>query len=253
MVVNFEKEKALKNRLRKLYALQQIDSSLAELQEMKGDLPVVVASLEAKLQELELSIQKLDETIKTALMERDRADLDAAELREKIERNKDRLYHVRSNREYDALTKEIDQAIASSSELEKLMDALADKARLAREEKEKVEAQRRDVEAELSERRKELEAVSKTTEEEELQLQHKREKLVVRIQRVDLEEYERIRNAKGGVAVVPIRRGACGGCFNVIPPQRILEIRMSERIYTCEHCGRILVSDEVAESSADFL
>jgi len=252
--LNRERESTLKERLSRLYALQKVDSSLNELQEMKGDLPETVKSLESRLGEMGAAVKALDETITGALIERDRSDLEAAELREKIERDKDRQYHVRSNREYDALTKEIDEAVGRSSELEKAMDTLADKARLAREDKEKLEEQRREVETELMERRKELELISKSTEEEELNLQHEREKLVHRIKREreeDLREYERIRPAKGGVAVVPIRRGACAGCYSAVPPQRILEIRASERMYSCEHCGRILISDEVAENSAD--
>jgi predicted nucleic acid-binding Zn-ribbon protein len=65
--------------------------------------------------------------------------------------------------------------------------------------------------------------------------------------------YERIRKAKGGLAVVPVKRNACGGCYNAVPPQKVLELRRNNKIYTCEHCGRILVSDEIVEKSATIL
>ena len=103
--------------------------------------------------------------------------------------------------------------------------------------------------AELDDRRKELREVNKEHEKEELRLGHEREKLVARIEKDQLDRYLRIRKAKGGKAVVPIRRGACGGCFSRVPPQKILEIRQNSKLYSCENCGRILVSDRIVEAS----
>jgi hypothetical protein len=95
--------------------------------------------------------------------------------------------------------------------------------------------------------------VSKSTEVEELQFNHQRQKVVARIAKPDLAAYERIRRAKRGMAVVPVKKGACGGCFNRVPPQKLLELRQNDRLYTCERCGRIIVSDEIAETSAKVL
>jgi predicted nucleic acid-binding Zn-ribbon protein len=102
----------------------------------------------------------------------------------------------------------------------------------------------------LKEKRTALAEVSKATEEEELRFQHEREKIVVRLNKADIVTYERIRRAKQGKAVVAVKRGACGGCFNRVPPQRLLELRQNAKIHTCERCGRILVSDEIVESAA---
>jgi hypothetical protein len=79
--------------------------------------------------------------------------------------------------------------------------------------------------------------------------QHERQKLVSRIAKADLALYERIRKARNGKAVVPVKKGSCGGCFNRVPPQKLLELRQHERVYTCERCGRIIISDEIAESA----
>jgi predicted nucleic acid-binding Zn-ribbon protein len=98
----------------------------------------------------------------------------------------------------------------------------------------------------LGEKRAALAEVSKTTEEEEGKLRHEREKIVHRVAKGDLAQYERIRKAKKGKAVVPVRRAACGGCFARVPPQKLLELRQNSKIYLCEHCGRIIVSDEIA-------
>ena len=99
----------------------------------------------------------------------------------------------------------------------------------------------------LEEKRTALAEVSRLTEDEELHFQHERQKAIARINKGDLAAYERIRKAKKGMAVVPLKKGACGGCFNRVPPQKLLELRQNERMYTCERCGRIIVSDEIVE------
>ena len=129
------------------------------------------------------------------------------------------------------------------------MGLLEGKMQLFKSDIETIMPQLEELNAELEGKQKELREVNKEHEKEELKLQHEREKLVVRVEREDLERYERIRKAKGGKAVVPVKRGACGGCFNRVPPQKILEIRQNLKLYQCEHCGRILVSDHIVEMS----
>jgi predicted nucleic acid-binding Zn-ribbon protein len=251
-LINVE-EKALEEKLSKLYALQKVDSGLDELEEMKGDLPSEVADLEARVSEQENRIRELEETIKHAVVDRDKADLESISMREKIEKYKTQQYQVKSNRQYDALSREIDAAQAKINQLEKDVETLEGKMTVARADLEKAKTQLEEILKELNERRQELDEVSKTNEDEELRLRHEREKLVVRIDRGDLAIYERIRKAKGGLAVVPVKRNACGGCYNAVPPQKVLELRKNNRIYPCEHCGRILVSDEIVEKSATIL
>ncbi|HTP13429.1 MAG TPA: C4-type zinc ribbon domain-containing protein, partial [Bacteroidota bacterium] len=109
------------------------------------------------------------------------------------------------------------------------------------------------MQAELKEKSAELSLVSKENEEEELKLRHEREKIVARIQKSEIQMYERIRKAKGGLAVVPVKRNSCGGCYNRVPPQRVLELRKNSHITACERCGRILVSEELANDSSEIL
>jgi predicted nucleic acid-binding Zn-ribbon protein len=243
----------LEEKLSKLYALQKVDSSLDELEEMKGDLPAEVADLEAQMSEQENHIQELEATIKQAVVDRDKADLETVSLREKIEKYKTQQYQVKSNRQYDALSREIDAAQEMISQHERNVETLEGRMTIAREDLEKAKAQIEGISKELNEKRQELEEVAKSNEDEELRLKHNREKLVVRVDRSDLAVYERIRKAKSGLAVVPVKRNACGGCYNAVPPQKVLELRKNNRIYTCEHCGRILVSDEIVEKSATIL
>ena len=236
-----------------MYALQQVDTNLDELQEMKGDLPHIVADLESKLREKENSKQQLDETVKNSIVTRDATDTEILSLREKIEKYKSQQFQVKTNKQYDALAREIDGAQDRITKLTKEMDVLEGRAATARTDGEKVSPELEELKNELAERRKELDEVNKEHEDEELKLQHEREKIVGRISKPDLHMYEKIRKAKDGKAVVPVKRNACGGCFNRVPPQRVLELRKNSTLLTCERCGRILVSDEIVGSAASAL
>jgi hypothetical protein len=242
----------LENKLRRLYELQQIDSALDELEELKGDLPGQIRDLDDRHSALTGKQTSLEETMRNAFMQRDTADSDIIGLREKLEKYKKQQFAVRNNREYDALTKEMDAATETIARLEKDMESLETKATVARSEIEEVKKQIKVLEDELTEKRSALAEVAKTTEDEELRFTHERQKVIVHITKQDLAAYDRIRKAKRGRAVVPVRRGACGGCFASVTPQKMLELRQNQKLFTCEHCGRILVSDEIVEQAAKF-
>jgi uncharacterized protein len=243
----------LENKLRQLYALQLIDSSLDELQEQKGNLPAKVADLEERKAQLSARVAEVEQTMRGAFLQRDATDNEIIALKEKMEKYKAQQFEVRNNKEYDALTKEIDHATETIARLEKEMDLLEGKATLSRSDIETMKVQLLDLDKQLDEKRAALAEVSKATEEEELKYTHQRQKLLARIQKADLAAYERIRKAKKGKAIVPVKRGACGGCFARVPPQKMLELRQNKRLYTCEHCGRILVSDQIVEESSTVL
>ena len=240
----------MEHKLKLLYSLQQVDLQLQEVLELKGDLPSIVAELEAKAGELKAKIKELNEFIKKSKVDRDKADGEIIDLAEKIEKYKSQQLQVKSNKQYDALTKEIETAEERTSLLEKSMAEIEGKMLVAKSDIDACSAQLDEFSGELDEKKKELREVNKEHEKEELKLQHERDKLLSRIEKSDLVRYERIKTAKNGKAVVPVRRGACGGCFNRVPPQKILEIRQNQKFFVCEHCGRILVSDQVVEMSS---
>ncbi|MBI4536286.1 MAG: hypothetical protein HY708_08405 [Ignavibacteriae bacterium] len=240
----------MENKLRQLYALQQIDTNLDELEEMKGDLPTQVRELDGKATELQRKLEEHEHTMKSAFSMRDNIDTEILSLKEKSERYQAQQYEVRTNREYDALTREMEHAAVTITRLEKEMETLESKATIARTEIETTKSELEEINKQLEQKRTELAEVSKANEDEELKYRHERENVVVRISKSDLGTYERIRKAKNGKAVVPVKRGACGGCFTKVPPQKLLELRQNKKVYTCERCGRILVSDEIVEKSS---
>jgi uncharacterized protein len=252
-LVEKREEYLLENRLRMLYSLQLVDSNLDELQEMKGDLPKIVAELSDAVKGKTAQKKELDDLLKKSIVHRDKTDVDILSLKEKIEKYKTQQFQVKTNKQYDTLAREIDLAQEKITKLQKEMDELEGKAEHAKEDSEKLKPEIEALQTELADRKKELSAVNKEHEDEELELQHEREKIVSRVSKSDFQMYERIRKAKEGRAIVRVQRNSCGGCFNRVTPQRVLELRKNSTLITCERCGRILVSDEIVENAKKSL
>ncbi len=226
--------------------LQTFDLKLMDLEEEKGDLPGIVRNLNRQLQELLSRIDEIQRTIDGHIATREQSTLDAESLNDRAESLKKQLYEVRNNKEYDAITKEINQAEAGITRKLQEADEHDSKQKELQtqldEHKQKLET----LKTELTERQSELQSVSKVHEKDELQLNHEREKIARQIPGDTLLMYDRIRVAKDGKAVVPIKRGACGGCYKTVPPQLNLLLRKNDEIHICENCGRILIAEEIA-------
>ena len=233
-----------------LYSLQQIDSQLEEIEDLKGDLPRIVGELNDQVSDATKRLKELNTKIKQAKIDRDSTDVELLALAEKIEKYKTQQLQVKSNKQYDALTKEIDTAETRVVGLQEAMESSEGKIQIAKQDLEAVTAQLQEMTVELEEREKELKEVSKEHKKEETKFREERERMMTMLSKPDLDRYERIKRAKGSKAVVAVRRNACGGCFNRIPPQKILELRQNKHFFQCEHCGRILVSDDVVSKSA---
>ena len=236
-----------------LYRLQLVDSSLDDLEEMKGDLPEAVRKLQSEVDRLRGLIKEKQDLATASVIGRDKADVDILEFKEKLEKYKAQQYEVRSNKEYDALTKEIDFSTESIKNLQKQFESLENTMASAKTEIETLTKQLEELTVQLDEKQAELAEVSKANEDEELQLKHQREKIVVRLKSDTLSRYDRIRKGRNGQAVVPVRRNSCGGCHNKIPPQRLLELRTQSKMFMCEQCGRIIISAELAQASEKVL
>jgi predicted nucleic acid-binding Zn-ribbon protein len=229
-----------------MYLLQLLDTELDELRELRGDLPDTVNQLEAQARDLEEKVADCENALKKGLIERDRKEKESLELIAKIDKYKGQQLEVHNNREYDALTREMETAEKTIAVYEAEIEDFMTQSEELRELKEKLESDLAELGSTLEEKRSELEDILQTTREEERVLEKKREDALSAVSKDDLEMYNRIRGAKNGKAVAPVRRGSCSGCYNVVPPQLILEIKKHDQLYICEHCGRILVSEEIA-------
>ncbi len=240
------KEYSVEEKLAALVRLQKIDSKLDEIKILKGELPMEVSDLEDEIQGLHSRQTRIEEEINgiTEFIEQKKNTIKESEaLVKKYEKQSST---VKNNREYEALTKEIEMQELEGKLAEKhIRDAneeIAEKAKLLDQTKKHIATK----DAALNQKKGELEKIIADTEKEEKQYTkisaEAREGIDDRL----LYSYDRIRKSyRNGLAVVPVLRDACGGCFNAIPPQRQSEIRQHKKIIVCENCGRILVDEEL--------
>jgi predicted nucleic acid-binding Zn-ribbon protein len=238
----------LYNRLKILYQFQQIDDQLDELEELRGDLPNAVRELEDLINSFKEDISNKEKEKKNSLKKREENEEEVEKQKENQKKFKAQLYQVRNNKEYDALTKEIDHTDDLVSKLEAENDGLADLSKSLTQQIEDIKPKLFGLKDELKAKEADLKEIIKANEKEEAKLRKERKKIEEVVKKPDLSAYMRIRKAKRGKAVSTIRRSACSGCHNIVPSQRQLEIRRNNRLFFCEYCGRILVSTEIAES-----
>lgn len=233
------------DKLDSLHKLQTIDSKIDDIRQVRGELPMEVDDLEDIIAGLETRISKLEEETDGYTTDVTNNKLAIKESQALLKKYNKQQGNVKNNREYDALTKEIElQNLEIELAKKKIKDAetsVENKADYLKESKDIL----KDRAKELKSKKKELDSLISETEKEEESLLKKSKKAKSSLEDRLVNAYERVRNAyKNGLAVVTVERQSCGGCYNKIPPQLQLEIRTRKKINTCEHCGRILVSIE---------
>lgn len=232
-------------RLDALSSLQQIDSEIDRLLTVRGELPLEVEDLEDEIQGLEKRVNKLSEELDAIDKEISDRKNEQKDAQAAIISYKEKQNNVRNNREFESLEKEIEyQELEIQLHEKKSKEAKArkeNKQEVLDEAKERLEKRRGD----LDKKKAELNEIIAETEKDEEKLRKKSNTAKKKLDDHLLTAYERLRtSAKNGLAVVPVDRDSCGGCFNRIPPQRQLDIIQKKKIIICEHCGRILVPAE---------
>jgi uncharacterized protein len=242
-------EVSIEKKLIALYSLQQVDSQVDKIRIIRGELPLEVQDLEDEIAGLETRVDNyILETVavEKSITEKKTFIKDCHALIKKYE---DQQMNVRNNREYDSLTKEIEFQNLEIQLAEKRIKEFQGSLELKKEEIERYQKLLSDRKNDLEIKKNELDDIIAETEKEEQDLITNSEKNRKYIEERLLTAYTRIRkNARNGLAVVQIERDACGGCFNKIPPQHQLDIRMHKKIIVCEYCGRILVDDEIVKT-----
>lgn len=233
---------SVEGKLKALYQLQLIDSKIDKLRTIRGELPLEVSDLEDTVAGLETRLTNVTDEVNelnNQIAEKKQAIKD---FQANIKKYESQQNKVRNNREYDAITKEIEFQNLEIQLAEKRMKeasfAVVSKAELLDKSKAEFEERSKD----LKEKKSELDEIIAETEKEEKDLVVESNKAAEGIESRLLNAYKRIRsNTRNGLAVVAVERDACGGCYNKIPPQRQLDIRTNKKIIVCEHCGRVLV------------
>ncbi|MBQ1964063.1 MAG: hypothetical protein II358_01410 [Tidjanibacter sp.] len=238
----------MQERIKALYDLQKIDSKIDEINKIKGELPIEVADLEDEMEGLQTRINNIHSEIEelTALQRRAKEEIESCKAQ--IAKYEEQQRNVRNNREFDTISSEIEYQQLEIQLNEKHIKEYNAALKVKKQQAEEAEAMKSDRAVDLAAKRAELDSIDAETAQDIEQLRGQADKAREVVDERLLQAYSRIRsNVRNGMAVVPIKRDACGGCFNRIPPQRQSEIRQGKKIIICEYCGRILVSDHFDE------
>ena len=238
---------SIEDKLKNLYQLQTMLSEIDKIKTLRGELPLEVQDLEDEIEGLTTRIEKIQEEIAGLQREVSSRRITIQNNLANIERYTSQLDNVRNNREYENLTKEIEYLQLDNQLNEKKIheagEAQEHKSEEIRRCSDTVTERRTDLDIKKSE----LDEIISETRAEEEKLRERSKSLEATIEPRLLSAFKRIRkNSRNGLGIVYVQRDACGGCFNKIPPQRQLDIRMRKKIIVCEYCGRIMIDPELA-------
>ncbi len=244
-------EMTVAEKLKALYELQMVDTAIDKIRILRGELPLEVEDLEDEIAGLQTRVSKYNDDIENLEKSINGKKQEIANAQELIKKYQEQQNNVRNNREYDSLSKEIEFQALEIELCEKRIrefSAQIDDKKVVIDESTTILEERK---LDLENKKKELEDIVEETRKEEDVMEKKSAELEEIIEERLLTAYKKIRgNARNGLAVVPVERDSCGGCFNKIPPQRQLDIASRKKIIVCEYCGRILVDSQISEENA---
>jgi len=247
------KDFSIEEKLTAVLTLQKIDSKRDEIKTLKGELPMEVNDLDDEVEGLQTRANNIEseiQSIEEYIESRKAAKKDAEALIKKYEKQQD---NVKNSREFEAISKEIEMQELEMKLCDKHIKDAAVKLQEAQNARIVAAERLTNKEEALVAKKGELDKIIKETEQEENELIKSSDKAKEKVEERLLTAYERIRASyRNGLAVVPVLRDSCGGCFNIIPPQRQAEITQRKKIIVCEHCGRILVDNDLNESVKPF-
>ena len=240
-------ELTVEQKLKTLFQLQTMLSEIDKIKTLRGELPLEVQDLEDEIAGLSTRIDKIKAEVSElkAAIAGKRVEIEAAKA--SVEKYKSQQDNVRNNREYDFLTKEIEFQTLEIELCEKRIKEFTAEEQEKSEEVAKSTAALEERQKDLDQKKSELDEIISETKQEEEKLRDKAKDLETKIEPRLLQSFKRIRkNSRNGLGVVYVQRDACGGCFNKIPPQRQLDIRLRKKVIVCEYCGRIMIDPELA-------
>lgn len=240
-------ELSVEEKLSALYQLQTMLSEIDKIKTLRGELPLEVQDLEDEVTGLTTRIEKIKTEIEELRSNVSNKKIEIETAKASIEKYQSQQDNVRNNREYDVLTKEIEFQSLEVDLCEKRIREFTASIAAKQEEIEKsthaLEERKKDLEV----KKNELDEIIAETKQEEEKLREKAKVLETTIEPRLLTAFKRIRkNSRNGLGITYVQRDACGGCFNKIPPQKQLDIRMRKKIIVCEYCGRIMIDPELA-------
>ncbi len=244
------KEISVEEKLKTLYELQTVVSEIDKIKTLRGELPLEVQDLEDEIAGLKTRVENYKQEIKELKASIAGKKSEIEQSKALIEKYKTQQDNVRNNREFDFLSKEIEFQSLEVELSEKRIREFSNTLKIKEDEVERIAAGLDERKKDLTQKKKELNEIVSETKKEEEDLREQVKSLESLIEERLLTAFKRIRkNARNGLAIVTVQRDACGGCFNKIPVQRQLDIRLRKKIIVCEYCGRILIDNELANGN----
>lgn len=231
-----------------LVRLQDIDTQLMDLEAEKGDLPEQISALNNEITRFKKIIDDTEKSIKDIAFQKKQCDQEIESSKDRLKKSQTTLFSVKTTREYDAISSEIEQAKHTIVDNERKLVDLSSREEEAQKAVKQASTKLLSLESERQEKQADIQDRMESSQDEEIKLQHEREKLVVRLKKPVYSHYERIRKIRDGVGVAHLDNGACDYCFSMIPPQRQTEVKRMDDLILCEVCGCILVSPEESVS-----
>ena len=232
----------VEEKLKCLFELQRADSEIDRLRKLRGELPDQILDMEEEIEGLKNKNLKIENEIKAVTTSVTDKKNEITICEEKIEKYKTQQNDVKNNREFDSLTKEIEFQNLEIQLCKKRIKEYTVKTNDKKDLLKIAKDQLKEKQLDLKQKKDELDEIVADTQKDEEKLITKSKELSKKIEERILFSYNRLRgNMSNRLAIVSIQRNSCGGCFNQIPPQRILDIATRKKLIVCEHCGRILV------------
>ncbi len=245
------KKPKVTEKLMTFYKLSKIDKELFEIEEEKGDLPEVIKNLKGKIASIEKEVSDRQKRVIDLNTTKDKLTASNKKTEERITKYEEQKFSAKNNKDYDDIMKTIDAGLEEMEGFEKKMKDITNEIKNEVDATNELTGRVEGLKTDLTEKEEVLHELDENYKSEEDEMKKDYNVLLKNLNAEDKALYTRLKKMFKGEVIAIVRKGNCTGCYNSIPPQKVIEIATAEKVYTCESCGRILISEEVLKSNID--
>lgn len=245
------KKPKVTEKLMTFYKLSKIDKELFEIEEEKGDLPDVIKNLKEKIASIEKEVSDRQKRVIDLNTTKDKLTASNKKTEDRITKYEEQKFSAKNNKDYDDIMKTIDAGLEEMEGFEKKMKDITNEIKNEVDATNELTARVEGLKTDLTEKEEVLQELDENYKSEEDEMKKDYNVLLKNLNAEDKALYTRLKKMFKGEVIAIVRKGNCTGCYNSIPPQKVIEIATAEKVYTCESCGRILISEEVLKSNID--
>ncbi|MBS1492588.1 MAG: hypothetical protein JST55_03705 [Bacteroidetes bacterium] len=245
------KKPKVTEKLMTFYKLSKIDKELFEIEEEKGDLPEVIKNLKEKIASIEKEVSDRQKRVIDLNTTKDKLTASNKKTEERITKYEEQKFSAKNNKDYDDIMKTIDAGLEEMEGFEKKMKDITNEIKNEVDATNELTSRVEGMKTDLTEKEEVLHELDENYKSEEDEMKKDYNVLLKNLNAEDKALYTRLKKMFKGEVIAIVRKGNCTGCYNSIPPQKVIEIATAEKVYTCESCGRILISEEVLKNNID--